>query len=204
MFKKLKNTKLIQKLGIGCLLLICIIISISLSLRKTTNIGSAAKDPDACQIGNLMISLDKDIWDTDRFQVVRYFESQGIFRSADSAVVRLKYELEDSTILSNPCIQFDYYRFDDYTYEQYIDSIENAIEPQIDIFDSYTKSTAQYEGYEAHVYKYSLKDGNSFYEIIIGKGTSAYGITYISDKNMYEEYLGAFQDSLNSIHIKRF
>lgn len=203
MFKKLKNTKLIQKLGIGSLILICIITFVSLSLRKTTNIGSAAKDPDACQIGNLMISLDKDIWDTDRFQVVRDCESDGIFRSIDSAVVRLKYELEDSTILSNPCIQFDYYRFNDYTYEQYIDSIEKVIDTQIENFDSYTKSTEQYEEYEAHIYQ-SIKDDDFFYNVIIGEKNIAYSITYISNKNVYKEYLGTFQDSLNSIHIKRF
>lgn len=51
---------------------------------KVNNVGSAAKDPNACQIGGLMISLDPDIWNCKNFQVVREVESQGIIRSSDS------------------------------------------------------------------------------------------------------------------------
>lgn len=191
-----------KKLIVSILILILIAIFIFLRQRQVANFGSAAKDPNACQIGGLMISLDRDIWNCDYFQVVRQAAPQGIFHSADSASVSLKYELQDRSILGNPCIQFEYYQFDDYTYKQYVDDMEEIIAEHD--FESHTKSTAEYEGYEALVYKYSIKDGNLFYEVTIGKGTSLYGITYSSCESMYDEYLEAFEKALKSIHIKHF
>ncbi len=203
MLKILKNMKSIQKLGIGSLLLICIIVFAFIAFPKVNNVGSAAKDPNACQIGGLMISLDPDIWNCENFQVVREVESQGIIRSSDSAVVRLKYELENPEILSNPCIQFNYFQFEDYTYEEYKADSDAFIEESNNI-ENYRKSSTQYEGYDVSICEYTVKDGNSYYSISMGKGACAYGITYSSHGSMYNEYLDKFMNSLNSMHIKHF
>lgn len=203
MLRTLKNGKLNRKAGIAILLLICIILLAFLFPPKTDGIGSAAKDPYACQIGGLMISLDKEIWDCEHFQVVHDINLPEIFLSSDSASMHLNYELENPDLLGNPCIQFEYFQFKDFTYEDFIIDSEAFMEEQ-DNLESYRKSSTQCEGYDAFIREYTVKGGNSFYSIGIGKGTCVYGITYISHESMYDDYFDEFMKAINSIHIKHF